>query len=389
MLRLHLAIVLLFVAPLGAQIPVIGSDDRLDIATWNIEWFGDTKNGPSNEELQLENVAKLINTLHLDLIGLQEISDATQWNKLLQKCSTYQGVISTWSQTQKTGLMYKTEAFDFLYQKHILPNYDYDFASGRLPLEVGLMPKHPAWSPKDTLRIWVLHMKANTGTNTQKIQAYNRRYNAALALKLYVDGLPKGHKGFIMGDWNDDFDQSILSGYSTPFPSWVKDTHYVVTTYPLSVYREKSTVSYSEMIDHIACTPGMKSQWVSDSSMVLYADRWISNYGNNTSDHYPVYSKFLWNAPQNNIAIRPIFKDVRWRYQNGELIFSWEADVTMQEFKTLDIYDLQGRLLKHQNIPVVSGLDIGVWYLYHGMFNGIDDMRGMFSIQSDGTVSYR
>ena len=32
-----------------SQVPKIGTDSTLDVATWNIEWFGDSLNGPSNE----------------------------------------------------------------------------------------------------------------------------------------------------------------------------------------------------------------------------------------------------------------------------------------------------------------------------------------------------
>jgi hypothetical protein len=84
------------------------------------------------------------------------------------------------------------------------------------------MPKRADWNPKDTLRVWVLHMKANTGSSSSKVKAYNRRYNAGVALKMYIDRLGSRNKGLVLGDWNDDFDQSILSGYATPFSNWLK-----------------------------------------------------------------------------------------------------------------------------------------------------------------------
>ena len=41
--------------PYAVTVPGKGSATTLDIASWNIEWFGDTGNGPSNETLQLQN----------------------------------------------------------------------------------------------------------------------------------------------------------------------------------------------------------------------------------------------------------------------------------------------------------------------------------------------
>src|SRR5690606_25871927 len=50
---------LLTLPALAQNIPVKGSGATLDVATWNIEWFG-AANGPSNDALQLANVAAVI-----------------------------------------------------------------------------------------------------------------------------------------------------------------------------------------------------------------------------------------------------------------------------------------------------------------------------------------
>jgi hypothetical protein len=39
-----------------ATIPAKGADDTLDVASWDIEFFGSTSNEPTNETLQLSNV---------------------------------------------------------------------------------------------------------------------------------------------------------------------------------------------------------------------------------------------------------------------------------------------------------------------------------------------
>lgn len=368
----------------------MNSSDRLDVATWNLEWFGSASNGPTDNDRQLQYATDLINTLDLDIVALQEISDVAYWNRLLFNCSNYTGVLSTWSQTQKTAIMFKKSEFEFLYQKHILANYDYDFGSGRLPLEVGLIPKHANWPAGDTLRIWVLHMKANTGSSSQKVLAYNRRYNAGVALKMYIDNLGRTNKGLVLGDWNDDFDQSILSGYATPYQNWMKDTQYAVTSYPLSLARDRSTVGYSDMIDHIACSPGMKSHWVSDSSAVLYADKWVGNYENVLSDHYPVYSRFAWESATKSLNSEVIKSSFSLVLVGDDLLFSGEAELGVSQQNQVFVCDMLGRLCMQVEGNRITNVLRDQWFGYAiKSVSGENIRTGMFFVDGTSAVSYR
>lgn len=118
---------------LGVQaqnVPTVGTDSTIEMANWNIEWLGSSGNGPSNEALQLSNAVAVINKSKIDLWGLCEISSQASWDSLLARCPEYGGVISTWSQEQKTALMYKKSMFRVLYQKHPLGVYELEFAGG-------------------------------------------------------------------------------------------------------------------------------------------------------------------------------------------------------------------------------------------------------------------
>ena len=63
-------------------VPGKGTDTTLDIASWNIEWFGDPSNGPTNEALQLQNARAVIAGADMDIWGVAEIVSLTQWNNL-------------------------------------------------------------------------------------------------------------------------------------------------------------------------------------------------------------------------------------------------------------------------------------------------------------------
>lgn len=330
-----------------AQIPSFDGIDRLDVATWNVEWLGSSSNGPSNDATQMTNVTKLINDTKMDILGLCEVSSASAWTELLSKCPQYAGSISTWDQTQKTAVLFKKSEFKLAYSKHILSEYSYDFASGRLPLEVGLIPLNSNYS-FDTLRIWVLHLKANTGSSSQKVEAYNRRYSASMVLKSYIQKLGPDKAGLILGDWNDDFDVSILSGYATPFANWTKDTQYLVATLPLSKARQKSTVSYTEMIDHIVALPALKSNCLEDSVLVINPSSWISSYGSTTSDHYPVFARFDVTKKFNSVQFQQSTAIKVFCDENGKIYL---RGLEQNKIEQMEQYDITGKLLKSENNP--------------------------------------
>ncbi len=52
-----------------AQAPKLGSDTLLDIATWNVEWLGNSSNGPTDENMQYNNVKDLIGQTDFDVIA--------------------------------------------------------------------------------------------------------------------------------------------------------------------------------------------------------------------------------------------------------------------------------------------------------------------------------
>lgn len=350
-MRIGLFVLGLMVVGLKAQVPKIGTDTTLDIGTWNIEWFGDSLNGPSNEVTQLKNVTEVIQGMNLDLLGLCEISNAGYWSKLQTNLPDYGAILTSYSQTQKTGLLYRKSMFRLLYSKSILLAFEYEFASGRFPLEIALETQ---WgSKKDTMYVWVIHLKANTGSTSEKLMSYERRSKAAEELKNYLDP-KKRWKGVVLGDWNDDLDVSIVSGKNSPFLTWRNDTNYVFPSYRLSLAKQKSTASYSEMIDHMCVTTSMKSNWLLNQSGVMVGDAYVPSYRFNTSDHYPVWARF----------------SMEWKPWVGvELLLEKGIENPLQPI-WLEVLDLQGRLLFQGDPTAVYPKETGMYLLRYGYSNG-------------------
>lgn len=330
-------IALCFVSAVSAQnIPKTGTDTTVDVVCWNTEWLGDAQNGPSNEVTQMKNVVAVIKGMDMDLWGMCEVSSPAAWDTLKARLPEYDGVISTWSQTQKTALLYRKSLFRVLNAQHILAVYEREFASGRLPLEV--MLEVSSGIKKDTMYAIVLHLKANTGTTAEKAESYDFRKRSSEALKEYMDAR-KSRKFLVIGDWNDDLDVSIYNNLATPFARILSDTsQYYFPSRALTLSGQRSTVSFSNMIDHQMINRSMRPYFVAGSAAVFRADAYISGYGSNTSDHYPVTTRYDFRRTPPALGVKMIrkpwyFDGKGWRFEGGV------------KPKLCRIYQTDGRLL--------------------------------------------
>lgn len=286
--------------PSFVTIPAKGTTATLDVASWNIEWFGATGSGPSNETLQLQNARDVINGTGFDIWGVAEITGQSAWNNLESQLSGYTGFLASesvvtngaayyGSTEQKVGILYRSSMATLLGAKVILTANDSDFA-GRPPLEVRL--RVTLNGATEDVVVIVLHMKAfNDATSWQK------RVNASNALKAYLDATWPTQKVIVVGDWNDDVDTSITAGKATPFANFVNDAaDYAFPTRALSLAGVSSTTSYPDLIDHHLATNEMYGTLVSGSTEVYRVDSFIASYDATTSDHFPVLSRYTFGS---------------------------------------------------------------------------------------------
>ncbi|MDP1727882.1 MAG: T9SS type A sorting domain-containing protein [Bacteroidota bacterium] len=371
--------ILYFISPLkviSQTLPKLGNDTLLDIACWNVEWFGDINNGPTDEALQYNNIKALMLQTDFDILGMEEISNITTYNNLSMEtaiAAKYDTYISTFSATQKMGLFWKKSMFDVIgfATLNILTNEYSNFAT-RPPLQVCLKTK--GGTKVDTLYVIVIHMKANTGDDAAKYDSYTRRQAAAAALKTYTEQSLVNKKYVIIGDWNDDLSVSIYNALPTPYQSTLT-AGYTFPTKELTDAGKKSYAFGSAMIDHIMQSKTLDSFYLKGSAKVFdIAGNYISNFSNNTSDHYPVYAFYNWSklttyiAPVGidenkidlNIQVYPNparhYVSIKSAHQNTEL---W-------------LYDLSGKLLLYSNEKTidVSSLQAGFYQLLIFTLNG-------------------
>ncbi len=277
------------------------------VAHWNIEWFGHPVEGPSastsaggtSDDLQIANARDVILDTKANIWGLGEIVDVNDFHLLLSQLPGYSGFIANetaWvpngtsyysPDEQKVGVIYDS-TLSFVRAEIILPASRFDFAD-RPPLRVDFTTLIDG--VRQPLVVIVLHMKAIDDTSS-----YDRRLRAAQALKDYLDTQLPFERVFVIGDWNDDVDQSITwnNGYlASPYKAFVDDAaDYTFVTASLSQARVRSTFSGTELIDHTLVTNELAADYKAGSVAVLRPDAWVPNYRNTTSDHLPVVSRY-------------------------------------------------------------------------------------------------
>ena len=177
----------------------------------------------------------------MDLYGLVEVVSPDAFNRLLADLPDYRGVLASDSFAvtqpascdssgfnpcytlgeQKPALLYRSKVATVKSAQLILtsPTYSNDLA-GRPPLRVDLTVNVGGF--RTELVVIVLHLKAYADTTS-----YQRRANAARDLKQYLDANLAGQKAIVVGDWNDDVNQSIVSSngsaLASPFLTFVDD----------------------------------------------------------------------------------------------------------------------------------------------------------------------
>lgn len=265
----------------------ISKDSTFDVVTWNIEWFGSESNGPEDNDLQLNNVIEVVETLDADLYAFQEIVDKPLFFALNDSLENYSGFYASYSQSQKTAYLFKTSVIDSLDSGLLeAEQNEADWAGGRFPLFF----EFDVTIADQTLRVFSynLHAKAFADQN-----AYNQRRNAANSLKEYLDRSRYNASVIVLGDFNDMLTNSTFEERESPYSVFVEDDFYYPVTKPLEEEGKATYLDerYLSFIDHIIVTNVLKNIHMQGEQMVAETD-YIENFVSTTSDHAPVWTRF-------------------------------------------------------------------------------------------------
>ncbi|QDF08634.1 putative Ig domain-containing protein [Myxococcus xanthus] len=295
----------------------------LTVAHWNLEWFGATTQGPPDstseggtlDDLQIAHARDIIRDSGANVWGLVEMVDAADFATLKAQLPGFNGFLANdtsfvpngtayySNSEQKPGILYDS-TLTLQEAQLILTANAADFG-GRPPLRVNFTTTVQGVSTQ--LVVIVVHLKAFDNET-----AYGQRQRSSAALKSYLDTSLPTERVLVIGDWNDDVDQSITRGSDgdylpTPFAPFVADTQrYTFITEPLSRLGQRTTVEYRDAIDHTLASNEMATDYLPGSVEILRPDGWIPNYGNIVSDHYPVISRYDLGDSDGGTAPEPL-----------------------------------------------------------------------------------
>ncbi|GAA4315504.1 hypothetical protein GCM10023183_36150 [Nibribacter koreensis] len=297
--------------------------ETFEVTTFNMEFFAtDIRDatgfeyGPTNDELQVANATRVMQTIKSDIFAVQEVVDEPELAKVVAAMPGYAKSVSPVysfsirqsSSTepfpaQKLGFVYNTATvtpvgfrvmFEKMYRETVAGStttgIDAGFwSSGRLPY-MGIFDVVVAGK---TERVHVVNVHTKAGSASSD---YNDRL---FDVKVLSDSL-KAYYGnvnlILLGDFNDDVSKSTRgASFVTTFNPIVSDVqNYKTLTYELSQAGAVShpTTSGGNFLDHIVISNELVGQYIDNSIVIEDPRTYVSGYISNTSDHLPVTARF-------------------------------------------------------------------------------------------------
>jgi hypothetical protein len=331
-----------FSTPLDEFNPANGTDATFDVAAWNIEWYGSTGNGPTNEPLQQQNAKTVLETLNADVFLLTEIVDtvALKANLPVGYAASFSPFVSAGGSAataQKVTLVYKTATVSIVSQRGLLVGQGpaNAWASGRYPYlwvvdaTVGGITKR--------IHLVGVHAKANENSSPADAQeAYDRRKADVDALEdsltTYFADVPI----LMLGDFNDDVDFTVANVPTTvsTYQAFNENPAYTTVTRTLSTEGFRSFLAQDNMIDHLLVSdeitlPALGGRttaevgilYVQGSATTADPYTYLANYGNTTSDHLPILARFQFTGEPTPVT----YRDFRGTFDGSAVRLTWRT----------------------------------------------------------------
>ncbi|HET9277554.1 MAG TPA: Ig-like domain-containing protein, partial [Flavitalea sp.] len=351
---------------LNAAINLTGSSidpaTTLEVVNWNIEWFGSASMEPVNDNLQEQNVKTILQSLNADVYALSEIVSEARLANVVSMMPGYSYVISNYgshtnttvnpptalAEAQKLAFIYKTSVLSNLSTTALVsagintaadianPAYNY-FASGRFPFMLSADVTLNCITKN--IKFVLVHGKANTSPTAT---SYDRRKRGSDTLHYTLQQNYANDNVIILGDYNDDLDLTITAGIIPPVTSYSAFTNDAINfsalTLPLSLAGKKSTVSFNDVIDHVTVSNDMVPYYIPATASILTdVTSLVSNYAGTTSDHYPVFTRYIFEnktAPiiTNCPVVSPICKNATNTYSIPLFTATDDCDAVIYSF---------------------------------------------------------
>jgi endonuclease/exonuclease/phosphatase family metal-dependent hydrolase len=257
-------------------------DGVLEAVTWNIELY------KGKDGTKTSNIVEVLDSLHADLYALQELYGKKTVNTLVSRMKGYRGIYEA-TKNQGNALIYNPNAIEPISSGKIKKDQLPHPWAGRLPFYFSF--NYKPGKGKKPIKIYAVVIHAKAGARQK---SYQRRVKAAKELHKYLTSEKPDARIILLGDYNDKLNTSIYKGHPSSYKIFVRDsTHYDPLTLILAKHHRTSEVKYQSVIDNIIISNEMVKYYQSGSvHAFIPTDDFIKDYGNTTSDHYPVEALF-------------------------------------------------------------------------------------------------
>ncbi len=258
-----------------ACIPYPGTDQSLDIVTFNVETFPNNSNGVSDYN-RVVMLASLLNTIDADVYGLQEVASKAGFDQLIDLMPGY------------AGQYYLTDEADW--------NLAYIYKTSEVTLDnnaTRLLFEDESVYLRPAFEIKIHHTP--TGLDTYIINNHfkccssgeSMRRESSQIMKDYIDTYRSNDNVVVLGDLNDELTGTTSS--TNPFLCFIDDPsdyHFADMDIAQGSQLWWSYPSYPSHIDHILITNELFDNL--DTTMVYKAAPCYPQYTDIISDHRPV-----------------------------------------------------------------------------------------------------
>ena len=259
------------------EVPAVGSDELLDIMTWNMERF------PLKGDSTMKAVAEIIDDLDVDIIGVQEVIKIGDFAKMMSWLPGYDFILSQQSSFLEQAIIYKKNMFTLLGQDEPFAMDDYYFA-GRPPLVADFL--FHCGDIKQQICIVNMHLKC-CGDGLYRRQQSMKQLHGFLKEKI-----ENGENNIIVvGDWNDELQDTGIYQSFSPFINDQENFLFATDR----IVRDPSQQSYPtwpSFLDHIMIGSGYFEVFENKGQIrSVNIEEWIggwSKYEDLISDHRPI-----------------------------------------------------------------------------------------------------
>jgi len=327
-----------------------GTNDALDIMTWNIEWF------PKNGETTVDYVTQIFDALNIDVLAIQEVDDISSFNQVINGLENYEGYLES-ILSQFGGLAYiynaQTVEINDIYEIYTTSSYWSPFPRSPMVMDMNFMGENYI--------IINNHFKC-CGDNNLDLNdngdEETRRYIASNLLKEYIDDNFPTNNVIVLGDLNDILTDNVDNNV---FQMIIDDVeNYLFTDIDIAQGNssEWSFPNWPSHLDHILITNELfdNNSYVEVIRIDDFMDGGFSEYDQNISDHRPVALKLTTDIEEEcNLTTDDIMGPYFFEGAPLRTVIAHPDEPGQRLF-------ISGRILQNDCESPISGAMLEVWH---------------------------